>query len=81
MRLGTLSGRLRFGFAAVCTLLLVVGGRLVQLQALDSSKYAVAAAAQRTDRVTVHAMRGAILDRNGVALAYTRRTSPRIPGR
>ncbi|HEY2272943.1 MAG TPA: penicillin-binding protein 2 [Jatrophihabitantaceae bacterium] len=66
-----MSGRLRFGFAAVCTLLLVVGGRLVQLQALDSGKYAVAAAAQRTDRVTVHAMRGAIVDRNGVALAYT----------
>jgi cell division protein FtsI (penicillin-binding protein 3) len=71
MRLGSLNGRLRFGFAAVCTLLLVVGGRLVQLQALDGSKYAGAAAAQRTDQVTVHAMRGAILDRNGVALAYT----------
>ena len=55
----------------MCTLLLVIGGRLVQLQGVDGSKYAGAAAAQRTDEVVVHAMRGAILDRDGVALAYT----------
>ena len=71
LRLGGLNGRLRFGFAAVCTLLLVVGGRLVQLQGVDGSKYAGAAAAQRVDRVTLHAMRGPILDRNGIPLAYT----------
>jgi cell division protein FtsI (penicillin-binding protein 3) len=55
----------------VCTLLLVIGGRLVQLQGLDGSKYAGAAAAQRVDRVTLHAMRGQIVDRDGTPLAYT----------
>ncbi|TAM92831.1 MAG: penicillin-binding protein 2, partial [Jatrophihabitans sp.] len=71
MRLGALSGRLRLGFAAVCTLLLVIGGRLVQLQGLDHAKYASAAAAQRVDTVALHALRGAIVDRNGTVLAYT----------
>ncbi len=63
--------RLRYGFAAVCTLLLVIGGRLIQLQGLDHGNYAGAATAQRLDRVTLHAMRGQILDRNGTPLAYT----------
>jgi cell division protein FtsI (penicillin-binding protein 3) len=71
MRLGALHGRLRFGFAAVCTLLLVIGGRLVQLQGLDASKYAAGAAAQRVFTMTLHAIRGQIVDRNGTPLAYT----------
>lgn len=71
LRLGSLNGRLRFGFAAVCTLLLVIGGRLVELQGVDGGKYAAAAAAQRVDRVPIHALRGQILDRDGTALAYT----------
>jgi cell division protein FtsI (penicillin-binding protein 3) len=71
LRLGTLHPRLRYGFAAVCTLLLVIGGRLIQLQGLDQGNYASAATAQRVDTVTLHAMRGQILDRNGTPLAYT----------
>jgi cell division protein FtsI (penicillin-binding protein 3) len=71
LRLGALHPRLRFGFAAVCTLLLVIGGRLVQLQGLDHQHYASAAHAQRVDTVPVHALRGDILDRNGTVLAYT----------
>jgi cell division protein FtsI (penicillin-binding protein 3) len=71
MRLGALHGRLRYGFAAVCTLLVVIGGRLVQLQGLDGHKYATAAEDQRTITVPVHALRGSILDRNGTVLAYT----------
>jgi cell division protein FtsI (penicillin-binding protein 3) len=55
----------------VCTLLLVIGGRLIQLQGLDHGNYAGAASAQRLDTVTLHAMRGQILDRNGTPLAYT----------
>jgi cell division protein FtsI (penicillin-binding protein 3) len=69
--LGTLRGRLRYGFAAVCALLLLIGGRLVQLQGLDHAKYADAAAAQRTETVPVHALRGSITDRDGTVLAYT----------
>jgi cell division protein FtsI (penicillin-binding protein 3) len=71
LRLGTLHPRLRYGFAAVCTLLLVIGGRLIQLQGLDQGNYASAATAQRVDTVTLHAMRGQILDRFGTPLAYT----------
>ncbi len=69
--MGSLNGRLRYGFAAVCTLLLVIGGRLVQLQGLDHGKYANAAAAQRVETVAIHALRGSIVDRNGTVLAYT----------
>jgi cell division protein FtsI (penicillin-binding protein 3) len=69
--LGALDGRLRFGFAAVCTLLLVISGRLVQLQGVDQSDLAGQAAAQRVDTITLHALRGSILDRFGVPLAYT----------
>ena len=71
LRLGGLDGRLRFGFAAVCTLLLVISGRLVQLQGVDQSGLADQAAAQRVDTITLHALRGSILDRFGVPLAYT----------
>jgi cell division protein FtsI (penicillin-binding protein 3) len=71
LRLGALDGRLRYGFAAVCTLLLVIGGRLVQLQGVDHGNYSDQAAAQRVDTVTLHALRGTILDRDGVPLAYT----------
>ena len=71
LRLGMLHPRLRYGFAAVCTLLLVIGGRLVQLQGIDHGSYANAAHAQRIDTVAVHAMRGSIVDRFGTVLAYT----------
>jgi len=52
-------------------LLLVIGGRLVQLQGVDHTDYSAAAAAQRLTTMTVHALRGPILDRNGTPLAYT----------
>ncbi|MDP9117391.1 MAG: penicillin-binding protein 2, partial [Actinomycetota bacterium] len=71
LRLGAFHPRLRYGFAAVCTLLLVICGRLVQLQGLDHSNYADAAHAQRVDTIALHALRGTITDRNGTVLAYT----------
>ncbi len=71
LRLGKLDGRLRYGFAAVCTLLLVIGGRLVQLQGVDHANYSDQAAAQRVESVTLHALRGSIVDRDGTPLAYT----------
>jgi cell division protein FtsI (penicillin-binding protein 3) len=55
----------------VVTLLVVIGGRLVQLQGIDHRGYADAASAQRIDTVALHAMRGSIVDRNGTVLAYT----------
>ena len=55
----------------MCTLLLVIGGRLVQLQGLNHGNYASAAHAQRVDTIALHALRGTIIDRNGTVLAYT----------
>jgi cell division protein FtsI (penicillin-binding protein 3) len=43
----------------------------VQLQGIDHSNYAGAAAAQRVDTIPLHALRGEILDRDGTVLAYT----------
>ncbi len=71
LRLGGLNGRLRYGFAAVCTLLLIISGRLVQLQGVEQDHLAGQAAAQRVDTITLHALRGSILDRFGVPLAFT----------
>jgi cell division protein FtsI (penicillin-binding protein 3) len=66
-----LDGRLRVGLAAVCTLLVVIAGRLVQLQGVDHANYAEAAAAQRLSTIELHALRGEIVDRYGTVLAYT----------
>ena len=55
----------------VTVMLLVIGGRLVQLQAIDHADYANAATAQRVKVVPVHALRGSIVDRDGTPLAFT----------
>jgi cell division protein FtsI (penicillin-binding protein 3) len=49
----------------------VLGGRLVQLQALDGPHYAAVAQQQRLDTTDIPAERGRILDRDGRVLAYT----------
>jgi cell division protein FtsI (penicillin-binding protein 3) len=71
LRLGDPGRRLTAGFAAVCTLLVVLGGRLVQLQALDRPRYAAAAQRPILDTTQIPADRGRILDRDGRVLAYT----------
>ena len=71
MRLGRFNNRLSAGFAAVCVLLSVIAGRLVELQGVDRSGYADAAAQQRLGSITLHALRGEIVDRDGTPLAYT----------
>ncbi len=71
IRLGRLNNRLTTGFAAVCLLLTVIVGRLVQLQGLDHSNYADAASQQRLSTITLNALRGQIVDRDGTVLAYT----------
>lgn len=55
----------------VSALLAVVFVRLVWLQGMDASGYALAASNEKFGKVTLHAARGTILDRNGVPLAYT----------
>jgi cell division protein FtsI (penicillin-binding protein 3) len=71
MRLGKAARRLRIGVILVALLLAVVFVRLVWLQGVDAGGYALAAAKDRLSDVTLHAARGAIVDRNGVSLAYT----------
>jgi len=60
--------------AAFVMLALVFGvfaARLVQLQGLDSSRYATLAASERQQTITLPSTRGTILDTNGVPLATT----------
>lgn len=55
----------------MCLLLVILGGRLVQLQGLDSGRLAQAAQDQRLREFDVPALRGPILDRDGNVLAYS----------
>ena len=71
LRLGDPGRRLGVGFAAVCTLLVVLGGRLVQLQGFDGDHLAEKAEQNRLVPTTIPAVRGQILDRDGRPLAYT----------
>lgn len=71
LKLGALERRMTWAFALVLVALLAISSRLVWLQGIDHGSYASAAAAQRTQVVALHALRGAIYDRDGVPLAYT----------
>ncbi|WP_460498072.1 peptidoglycan D,D-transpeptidase FtsI family protein, partial [Glycomyces tarimensis] len=70
-RIGSPGRRLRFASALVLILLLIAGGRLIQLQVTDSAAYAADALNQRLVTEPLPASRGSILDRNGNALAYS----------
>lgn len=61
--------RLRIGFVLIAMVLSVFGARLFQLQGLDSRSYAEMAAAEGAVEVTLSAVRGDIVDRNGQPLA------------
>ena len=61
--------RLRFCLAVVVGIFGIFAARLFQIQGLDASAYAAKAVQVGTAKNTVPAPRGAILDRNGVALA------------
>ncbi len=49
----------------------MIVGRLVQLQGVDRSGYADAAAQQQSSSITLNALRGEVTDRDGTVLAYT----------
>lgn len=55
----------------VAFILTLFTGRLLQLQGVDSSAYAIQAAQQRIRTQTLYADRGAITDRNGTPLALS----------
>jgi cell division protein FtsI (penicillin-binding protein 3) len=69
LRLADPRKRLRVLMVAGCVLLSLFAGRLVQLQGLDASTYAVTASQIGRTPVTLPADRGDILDRNGAPLA------------
>lgn len=66
---GSAEFRLRFGLVAIIAVLSIFGARLFQLQGLDPQAYAARADAEGLAEVPLPATRGAILDRNGTALA------------
>ncbi len=68
--LGLPGKRLRIGLAALGAVVLLLAGRLVQLQGLQPA-YAGQAGVQRTREVTLPSLRGEVLDRNGNALALS----------
>ncbi|HET6167734.1 MAG TPA: penicillin-binding protein 2 [Marmoricola sp.] len=61
--------RLRVGLIVLAMVVSVFGVRLIQLQGLDPKAYAAKANAEGLVTVPLPATRGAITDRNGVALA------------
>jgi len=66
---GTSLGRLRIGFLLISMILSVFAVRLFQLQGVDAQAYVAKAKAEGVVTVSLPATRGAITDRNGVALA------------
>lgn len=71
LRLGDPRRRLTISLAVLASILVVIGGRLVQLQGVDGTKYAALAEQERIRDLVLPATRGAILDANGNRLAYS----------
>lgn len=69
--LGRPGVRLRLGLVVIAAVVLVLGGRLVQLQGLQPAAYAERAGVQRTQQIALAAQRGEVLDRNGSPLAVS----------
>jgi cell division protein FtsI (penicillin-binding protein 3) len=68
-RRGRPSARLRVAAGLTLTAVLLLGGRLVQVQALEDGHYTRLAIEQRVQTVTLNALRGPIEDRTGAPLA------------
>src|SRR5881409_2426936 len=66
--------RLRVVEIALGAALLALVLRAAQVQLLEGRKYAMAAKAQRTERVVLEARRGTLYDRHGLGLALTQET-------
>jgi cell division protein FtsI (penicillin-binding protein 3) len=66
--------RLNLTLLVLAFVMSVFGGRLVQIQGLQSAKYAALAAEQRTAQISIPAVRGPITTSNGAVLAMTVQT-------
>ena len=71
LRIAPSPRRLTAAFVALAIVFGLFTVRLVQLQGLDASRYASAAASERLRVISLPSVRGPILDRNGVPLATT----------
>lgn len=71
IKLGAPTKRINASLIFGCVLLLVIGGRLVQLQFLDGTAYAAAGEQGRLQTTVLDAPRGQILDAQGRPLAYS----------
>jgi cell division protein FtsI (penicillin-binding protein 3) len=69
LRLGDPRRRLRIGMVTMAFVFSLFGGRLIQLQAVDSAGYGASASAARTQDYVLAATRGSILDSAGQPLA------------
>uniref|UniRef100_UPI001EF66E7C peptidoglycan D,D-transpeptidase FtsI family protein n=2 Tax=Frankia sp. Cj3 TaxID=2880976 RepID=UPI001EF66E7C len=69
LRLGSPRRRLRAAVVILCLLLIVLAGRLTQLQAFQASTYARRAEQERLHIAALPAVRGVITDRGGAVLA------------
>lgn len=70
-RPGNPGRRLRLGLVLTLALLMVYGGRVVQVQVLDAADVSTSAVASRMREAVIPAQRGQILDRTGAPLAAT----------
>jgi cell division protein FtsI (penicillin-binding protein 3) len=71
LRRGRPGRRLQASLWGICLALLVVAGRLVQLQGIDGAKYRTLAAQERIHRIFIPATRGSITTADGATLALT----------
>jgi cell division protein FtsI (penicillin-binding protein 3) len=69
LQLGDPRRRLRVGMITMAFVFSLFGGRLIQLQAVDSAGYGASASAARTQDYVLTATRGSILDSAGQPLA------------
>ncbi|WP_134324388.1 peptidoglycan D,D-transpeptidase FtsI family protein [Cumulibacter soli] len=58
-------------FVVLTALMLIIGGRLLQLQGVDAAAYAATAEGDRLKSKVITAQRGAITDTDGTRLAYS----------
>ncbi len=71
LRLGNPRRRINIGLIGMTFILSIFGGRLIQMQGLDSKVYEARAVGQRTQTEDIPAKRGTITDVKGHALAVT----------
>ncbi|WP_153506398.1 peptidoglycan D,D-transpeptidase FtsI family protein [Cumulibacter manganitolerans] len=72
--LGNPTKRMTGALAFMIALMLVIGGRLLQLQGVDAAAYASTAESARIKQQVLPAQRGAIVDVHGTQLAYSIQT-------